>query len=76
MLGMPIICVMTDSEIIDLLGGTGAVAELCEVRPPSVSEWRHKGIPRARLKFLRAVRPDVFGAEQRPAPIEAVGDVA
>lgn len=36
---------MTPSEIIDALGGTTRVAELCEVRPPSVSDWRKHGIP-------------------------------
>lgn len=50
------------SLIIDRLGGTSETARLCEVQPPSVSEWRHKGIPRAQLKFLKAVRPDVFEA--------------
>lgn len=48
------------NQVIDLLGGTSATARLCEVQPPSVSEWRHNGIPKAQLKFLRAVRPDVF----------------
>lgn len=48
------------NEIIDLLGGTTAVAELCQVKPPSVSEWRNSGIPRARLMYLEAIRPDVF----------------
>lgn len=48
------------SEIIDRLGGTVAVAKLCEVEPPSVSEWRHRGIPRARLMYLKLARPDVF----------------
>lgn len=51
---------MTPSEIIDALGGTFRVAELCEVKPPSVSDWRKHGIPRARLMFLRVARPDVF----------------
>ena len=51
---------MTPSEIIDTLGGTAEVARLCEVQPPSVSEWRKNGIPRARLMFLRLKRPDVF----------------
>lgn len=51
---------MTPSEIIDALGGTFRVAELCEVKPPSVSEWRKHGIPRARLMFLRIARPDAF----------------
>lgn len=50
----------TDSKIIDLLGGTGAVADLCDVKPPSVSEWRQKGIPKARLMFLRLAKPEVF----------------
>lgn len=53
---------MTDSEIIDALGGTAKVAEICEVKPPSVSEWRTKGIPRARRQYLELLRPDVFAA--------------
>lgn len=53
---------MTPSEIIDALGGTFRVAEMCEVRPPSVSEWRKNGIPRARLMFLQLAKPDVFAA--------------
>jgi hypothetical protein len=48
-------------RVIDQLGGTTAVAKLCEIAAPSVSEWRKKGIPRAREQFLRVLRPDVFG---------------
>ncbi|MDF3188056.1 hypothetical protein [Pseudomonas paracarnis] len=51
---------MNPNEIIDALGGTFRVAELCEVRPPSVSDWRKHGIPRARMMFLRIARPEVF----------------
>ena len=51
---------MTPSEIIDALGGTFRVAELCEVKPPSVSEWRRRGIPRARMMFRRIARPEAF----------------
>lgn len=51
---------MTASDIIDRLGGTNEVARLCNVRAPSVSQWRKDGIPRAREMYLRAVRPDVF----------------
>lgn len=65
---------MTDSEIIDRLGGTTQVARLCRVQPPSVSEWRTKGIPPARRQFLELLRPDAFkaakaqeDAPQRPA---------
>lgn len=53
---------MTDSEIIDKLGGTAEVARLCQVRPPSVSEWRVRGIPQARRLYLALLRPDVFEA--------------
>lgn len=62
---------MNASDIIDQLGGTAEVARLCEVQPPSVSEWRVSGIPKARMLYLRAIRPDVFakqpGASDEPA---------
>ncbi|AVR22534.1 hypothetical protein A8H40_24785 [Burkholderia multivorans] len=48
--------------VIDAFGGTAATAQLCQVRMPSVSEWRRNGIPRARLLFLRLARPDLFEA--------------
>lgn len=57
---------MDASTIIDRLGGTVEVARLCEVKPPSVSEWRRNGIPKAREMYLRAVRPDAF---ERPGPV-------
>lgn len=46
--------------VIDAIGGTSATAQLCEVKLPSVSEWRRNGIPRSRLLFLKLARPDVF----------------
>ncbi|RBB42002.1 hypothetical protein DPV79_05230 [Burkholderia reimsis] len=48
--------------MIDAFGGTAATAQLCEVRMPSVSEWRRNGIPRARLLFLKLARPDLFAS--------------
>lgn len=54
-----------DSEVIDRLGGTAAVARLCKVRSPSVSEWRVNGIPAARRQFLELLRPDAFGNAPR-----------
>jgi hypothetical protein len=48
------------NTVIDRLGGTGAVAELCEVKPPSVSLWRIAGIPKYRLQFLRLAHPEAF----------------
>lgn len=56
---------LTASEIIDALGGTSATAALCKIKPASVSEWRAKGIPKARLMFLELKRPDLFGNDRR-----------
>ena len=43
---------------------------MCEVNDSAVSQWRKDGIPRSRLMYLRAVRPDVFGQKRRK-PIKA-----
>ncbi len=51
---------MDATTIIKRLGGTTAVAKLCKIKPPSVSEWRKNGIPSARRQFLELLRPDVF----------------
>lgn len=51
---------MNDSELIDELGGTAKVADLCEVSPAAVSQWRRDGIPRARRMYLKVACPDVF----------------
>jgi len=50
----------TPSEIIDALGGTGAVAELCRISDAAVSQWREAGIPEYRMMYLRLARPLVF----------------
>lgn len=55
--------IQTANTIIDRLGGTSATARLCEVQPPSVSEWRKTGIPKAQLRFLRLARPEVFDSD-------------
>jgi len=55
---------MNASEIIDKLGGTAEVARICEVKPPSVSEWRTAGIPPARLMYLKVIKPEVFANRQ------------
>lgn len=51
---------MDPNRIIDALGGTAEVARLCGVKPPSVTQWRTNGIPKARLMFLKLARPDAF----------------
>ncbi len=50
----------TSSEIIDELGGTSKVAEMCEITTGAVSQWRDTGIPKARLRYLQLLRPEVF----------------
>lgn len=61
------------NTVIDRLGGTSAVARLCECKPPSVHEWRINGIPKPRLQFLRLAHPEAFegldvdGPEKMPS---------
>jgi hypothetical protein len=56
---------MNDSQLIDELGGTVAVARLCQSRggrqisPQAVTQWRSKGIPPARRQLLLLLRPDL-----------------
>jgi hypothetical protein len=58
---------MTSDDIIERLGGTAAVAKLCECNPQAVSQWKgldsngvQRTIPKARELHLRAIRPDAF----------------
>ena len=62
---------MDASTIIDALGGTGKVANLCGITPGSVSQWRNKGIPQPWAKFLRAARPKTFIRLEREAAARA-----
>jgi len=57
---------MTDSEIINLLGGTTVIAELLRIKPPSVSEWRVSGIPAARKLTLALMFPEKVPASWAP----------
>lgn len=61
---------MDANKIIDELGGTCAVAELCNVTTGAVSQWRTSGIPAARLMFLKLARPEVFVAFEQPTTPE------
>ena len=51
------------SRLIDDLGGTGAVARMFEIEPPSVSYWRKHGIPKSRLMYLKATHPAKFNVD-------------
>lgn len=57
----------TDSEIIDVLGGTKVVADIFEIEPPSVSEWRKRGIPKARKQTLALMFPNKVPADWLPS---------
>lgn len=58
---------MDTNDLIDKLGGTTEVARIFGIKPPSVSEWRVSGIPKARLMYLRLLRPEVFVEDDRTA---------
>lgn len=49
-----------EDRIIDALGGTGVVAEMCEVSAPAVSQWRDNGIPKAQLRYLKLAKRKIF----------------
>jgi hypothetical protein len=51
---------MDPSTVIKNLGGTKAVAQLCGIKPPSVSAWKRQGIPQAREQYLRLLRPEAW----------------
>lgn len=56
---------MTDSEIIDKLGGTAKLAAICEVSMAAISQWRSDGIPKSRRMFLKLLHPDAFAKSKR-----------
>ncbi|NYT62392.1 hypothetical protein H0A66_08715 [Alcaligenaceae bacterium] len=60
-----------DSTIIDRLGGTGAVARICEVASPSVTGWKKRGIPHARAMYLRLLHPEAFDVAQQGQSVNA-----
>lgn len=62
---------MDSNYIIDAFGGTSEVARICEVTTGAVAQWRYDGIPRARLMYLRLLRPDVFATVDAEFPPES-----
>lgn len=47
-------------QVIDRLGGTSKVAALCDIKSPSVSDWKKYGIPKPWRKFLLCKHPEAF----------------
>lgn len=55
---------LTASEIIDEFGGTQEVADLLEITTGAVSQWRTNGIPDARLKYFKVLKPKFFNGRE------------
>jgi len=53
------------NTIIDALGGTSEVAEMCRLTTGAVSQWRRNGIPKPWLRFFQERHPDLFGLPTR-----------
>ena len=65
----------TAANVIEALGGTNATARICGVASSAVAEWRKRGIPKARLEFLRLAFPDLHwreAASTTPLTVEEV----
>ena len=56
-------------EIIEALGGTGAVAEIAGITPGAVSQWRTNGIPRGWMKYFKIRNPELFDIDIAKTPL-------
>ena len=57
-----------DFQVIDRLGGTSAVARICELSDGAISQWRTNGIPKGWRRFLKEKFPSAFQvASSQPA---------
>jgi hypothetical protein len=56
--------------LITRLGGTTKTAKYFGVEPPSVSEWREKGIPKPRMMYLRLAHPEWFDLDGNALPLD------
>ena len=45
-------------KIIEALGGVAEVARIFKIAMPSVSNWKHEGIPGARMMYLKVAYAD------------------
>lgn len=59
---------MNVALIMEKLGGTSAAARFFEVNPSAISQWKKANhIPRARLKWLKVMRPDLLREQKQAA---------
>ena len=56
---------MDTENIINKLGGSSKVAQICEINVAAVSQWKKNGrIPKGWLRFFQSEYPLVFETEQ------------
>jgi hypothetical protein len=53
-------CVANDVRVIDALGGTGKVAEMCGLTTGAVSQWRNNGMPKNWRMYFQTTNPELF----------------
>ncbi|MFZ6755777.1 Cro/CI family transcriptional regulator [Undibacterium sp. Ji50W] len=53
---------MDATKLIELLGGTTKVAEICDVTPGAVSQWKTNGVPKPWVWFFESKYPDICRA--------------
>lgn len=58
-------------RVVSGLGGVTETARFFEIKPPSVSDWLKSGLPAARLRHVRDIRPDLLVDEPDVTPIAA-----
>jgi hypothetical protein len=58
---------MDSDRIIDALGGTNKVAEICDLTAGAISQWRNNGIPPGWLAYLKSAYPKVFSGQKEKA---------
>lgn len=52
--------------IVNDLGGTSKVAEMCGLAPSTVSEWKSEGLPKAWVLYLRERFKDKLPVMEHP----------
>lgn len=49
-----------DSKIVARIGKNTTIAKECGITPQAISNWKKRGIPKARIKYLMLVFPHAF----------------
>jgi hypothetical protein len=49
-----------ESEIVEAMGGTTAVAKQYGMTTQNVSRWKRHGFPKSWLRVIKLERPDLF----------------